>query len=63
MRFATDLFWLRFSPVVLPLLTDEHALLGSVHQHVKWHEGNDAGQTEAAGINLHTNLKVSEAHR
>lgn len=56
--FGSDLFWLSLSPVVLPLFTYEDAVLGSVDQHVKRHEAHDTGQTEAARINLHTNLRL-----
>lgn len=41
--FGSDLFWLSFGPVVLPLLTYEDAVLGSVDQHVKRHKAHDAG--------------------
>lgn len=60
--FGSDLFWLSLGPVVLPLFTYEDAVLGSVDQHVKRHKGHDAGQTETARINLHTNLGSFRCH-
>lgn len=60
--FGTDLFWLSLGPVVLPLFTYEHAVLGSVDQRVKWHKAHDAGQTETARVNLHTNLRSDRPH-
>lgn len=55
--FGSDLFWLSLGPVVLALFTYEDTLLGSVDQHVKRHEAHNAGETETARINLHTNLR------
>lgn len=60
--FGSDLFWLSLGPVVLPLFTYEDAVLGSIDQHVKRHKAHDAGQTETARINLHTNLR-SDRHK
>lgn len=60
--FGTDLFRLSLGPVVLSLFTYKHTVLGSVDQCVKWHKAHDAGQTETARINLHTNLKSDRWH-
>lgn len=55
--FGFDLFWLSLCPVVLPHFTYEDTVLGSVDQQVKRQKGHDAGQTETARVNLHTNLR------
>lgn len=60
--FGTDLFRMSLGPVVLLLFTYKHAVLGSVDQCVKWHEAHNAGQTETARINLHTNLRSDRQH-
>lgn len=60
--FGTDLFRLSLGPVVLPLFTYKHTVLGSVDQCVKWHKAHDAGQTETAWINLHSNLNSDRWH-
>lgn len=52
-----NLFRMSLSPAVLALLTYENSVLGSVHQHVEGHKGHHTGQTETAGVNLHTNLR------
>lgn len=59
---VSDLSGLSFSPLVQSLLADEDAVLGSVDQCVKRHKGHDAGQTETAGVNLHTDLKQKKHH-
>lgn len=56
---STDLLWSSLGPVVLVLFTDKHTLLGPVDQHVEGHEGDDAGQAEAAGVDLHAHLRPS----
>lgn len=58
-KINSDLFWLSLGPDVLPFLTYEHTLFGSVDKCVKWHKGHDAGQTETACFNLHTNLRLN----
>lgn len=60
--FGSDLLRLSLRPGVLPLFTYEDRVLGSVHQHVKRHEAHDAGQTETARVNLHTNLRSDGCH-
>lgn len=62
LMFGSDLFWLCLCPVFLPHLTYKDTVLGSVDQHVKGHKGHDAGQTETARINLHTNLGSDRHH-
>lgn len=57
----TDLFWLSLGPVVQPVLTYEHTFLCFVDQRVKWHKGHDAGQREAAGFNLHSDLNIKHS--
>lgn len=58
-NFSTDLLWSSLGPVVLAFFTDKHTLLGPVNQHVEGHEGDYAGQTEAAGVDLHAHLRPS----
>lgn len=58
-NFSTDLLWSSLGPVFLALFTDKHTLLGPVDQHVERHEGDNAGQTEAAGVDLHAHLRPS----
>lgn len=58
---VSDLFWLSLGPVVQPVLAYEHTFLGFVDQRVKRHKGHDAGQREAAGFNLHSDLKSNAA--
>lgn len=53
------MLWSSLGPVFLALFTHKHTLLGPVDQHVEGHEGDDASQTEAAGVDLHAHLRPS----
>lgn len=61
-RLSSDLLWFCLGPVLLPFFTYEDTVLSSVDQHVKGQKGHHAGQTEAARINLYTNLRSDRHH-